>query len=332
MDTLAAMRAFAQVVVAGSFAAAARQMGVATSSVSRPVGELEYQLGARLFYRTTRKLSLTEAGHIYYDRVAGILTAVDEATLAVAQNDGMPSGILRLTVPTGIGRYIVASILPNFLTNYPNIRRVLSMTDQMIDIVEAGVDLAIRVGPQRDSSLIARRVGASRRVICGSPAYLNSAGTPLTPSDLERHNCLTFRAHPGSNAWKFNGPDKTIEVRVTGAGRGRWKLFRRGRYSPGIASTSPRSNAVSFFATNADALTAAAVAGLGLILLPDWNMGNELAEGKLIEVLSDWRAVPEASPIFAVYPPQGQLAPKVRAFIDFLVDQVGSLSSDTLQS
>ena len=179
-----------------------------------------------------------------------------------------------------------------------------SMKEHISYLEDGGIDLAIRVGPQRDSSLIARRVGASRRIVCGSPAYLKSAGTPLTPSDLERHNCLTFRAHPGSNAWKFNGPDKTIEVRVTGR----------------------------FFATNADALTAAAVAGLGLILLPDWNMGSELAEGKLIEVLSDWRAVPEASPIFAVYPPQGQLAPKVRAFIEFLVDQVGSPSFDTLQS
>ncbi len=304
MDTLGAMRAFAQVVDAGNFSAAARQMGMAISSVSRQVGELEYSLGARLLYRTTRKLSLTEAGQIYYDRVTGILTAVDEATLAVAQNDGMPSGILRLTVPTGIGRYVVSSVLPEFLATYPNIRTVVSMTDRTIDIVEAGIDLAIRVGPQRDSSLIARRVGASRRVVCGSPAYLKSAATALTPSDLERHNCLTFRAHPGSNTWKFTGPDKTIEVRVTG----------------------------SFFATNADALTAAAGAGFGLILLPDWNMGRELAEGKLTEVLSDWRAVPETSPIFAVYRPQGQLAPKVRAFIDFLVDQVGEPSSGAFQS
>ena len=304
MDTLGAMRAFAQVVDSGNFSAAARQMGVAISSVSRQVGELEYKLGARLFYRTTRQLSLTEAGQLYYDRVAGILTAVDEATLAVAEKDGSPSGILRLTLPTGIGRYIVASILPNFLANHPNIRTVLSMTDQMIDIVEAGIDLAIRVGPQRDSSLIARRIGVSRRVVCASPGYLESAGTPRAPSDLARHNCLTFRAHPGANAWKFVRPDKTIEVRVTG----------------------------SLFATNADALTAAAGAGLGLILLPDWNMASELAEGKLVEVLSDWRAVPEASPIFAVYPPQGQLAPKVRALVDFLVDQVGPPASPTLRS
>ena len=304
MVTLRAMRAFAQVVDAGSFSAAARQMGVATSSVSRQVGELEYELGARLFYRTTRKLSLTEAGQLYYDRVAGIFMAVDEATLAVTEKDGMPSGILRLTVPTGIGRYIVSSIMPDFLACHPNIRTVVSMTDQMIDIVEAGIDLAIRVGPQRDSGLIARRVGASRRVICCSPAYLKSVGTPQTPPDLERHNCLTFRAHPGSNSWKFNGPDKTIEVRVTG----------------------------SFFATNADALSAAAVAGLGLILLPDWNIGSELAEGKLVEVLSDWQAVPQASPIFAVYPPQRQPAPKVRAFLDYLVDRVGSHSSGTPRS
>ena len=266
MDTLGAMRAFALVVDAGSFSAAARQMGLATSSVSRLVGDLEYELGARLFYRTTRKMSLTEAGQLYLDRVTGIITDVDEAALAVAQTDGMPSGILRLTVPTGIGRYIVSSIVPAFLARYPNIRTVVSMTDQMIDIVEAGIDLAVRVGPQRDSSLIARRAGASRRVVCGSPAYLTTAGTPHEPPDLERHNCLTFRAHPGSNAWKFNGPDKTIEVRVTG----------------------------SFFATNADALSAAAVAGLGLVLLPNWNINNELAEGKLVEVLSSWRPLVEA--------------------------------------
>ncbi len=293
MDSVAGMRTFARVVEAGSFSAAGRQLGVAPSSVSRQINDLEDELGARLFHRTTRKLSLTEAGRLYHERAARILIEVEEAKLAVSQTGGMTSGILRLTVPSSVGRLHIAPALAAFHDRFPAVRVVLSVTDRLVDLVDEGFDLAIRVGQPSDSSLIARRIGASRRIVCGSPAYLESAGAPKTPAELANHNCLTFRGHPGRNVWTFRGPQGVSEVRVSG----------------------------SLFANDGEVLSAAAVAGLGLVLLPQWLVGAELAEGRLREVLSDFPVVPEATPLYALYPHQRHLPPKVRAFIDFLVER-----------
>ncbi len=291
MDSIAGMRILVRVVDSGSFSAAARQLGVAPSSVSRQINELEEDLGARLFARTTRKLSLTEAGQLYCERAHGIIDKVNEAKLALSQL-GSPSGILRVTVPSGIGREIVGSAVPDFLDRYPAIKMVLSMTDRMVDIVDAGVDVAIRVGRQRDSSFKARRIGESKRVVCASPDYLKKAGTPKTPADIESHNCITWRDHPGHNVWTFRGPDGVSNVRASG----------------------------SFFAKNADAIIAATVAGLGLSLLPDWNMGIELRQKQLRPVLTDYRPSPAASAVYAVHAHQRHVPPKIRVFIDFLIE------------
>lgn len=289
------MRVLARVVDAGSFSAAGRQLGMAPSSISRQINELEAELGARLFHRTTRKLSLTEAGQIYHVRAVRIITEVDEARLAVSEL-GSPTGILRVTMPTGIGRELIASAVPAFLARYPGVRIVLSMTDYLVDLVEGRFDVGIRVGHLGDSSLKARKIGESRRVVCGSPSYLETVGIPKSPAALEHHNCITFRDHPGHNIWKFRGKDGLTEVRVSG----------------------------SFFAKSADALTAAAVGGVGLILLPDWNMGLELRQKHLKVVLSKYDAVPKASPIWAVHSHQRHVPPKIRAFIDFLVERFGT--------
>lgn len=291
MDSVAGMRILVRVVDSGSFSAAARQLGVAPSSVSRQINELEEDLGARLFARTTRKLSLTEAGQLFYERAANIINEVDEAKLALSQL-GSPSGILRITVPSGIGRELVVSTVPAFLDKYSAIKLVLSMTDRMVDIVDAGIDVAIRVGHQQDSSFKARKVGESKRIVCASPEYLNSAGHPKTPSDLQNHNCITWRDHPGHNVWTFRGPDGSSKVRVSG----------------------------SFFAKNADAIVAATVAGLGLSLLPDWNMGMELRQKQLRAVLTDYETIPAASPVYAVHSHQRHVPPKIRVFIDFLIE------------
>ncbi len=291
MDSVAGMRILVRVVESGSFSAAARRLGVAPSSVSRQINELEEDLGARLFARTTRKLNLTEAGQLYYERASNILIDVDEAKLALSQL-GSPSGILRVTAPSGMGRELVASAVPAFLDQYPAIKMVLSMTDQILDIVDAGIDVAIRVGRLQDSSFKARKIGESKRVVCASPEYLKKAGIPRTPADLEQHNCITWRDHPGHNTWAFRGPDGVSKVRVSG----------------------------NFFAKSADALVAASVAGLGLSLLPDWNMGIELRQQQLCAVLTDYEASPAASPIYAVHAHQRHVPPKIRVFIDFLVE------------
>ncbi len=291
MDSVAGMRILARVVESGSFSAAARQLGVAPSSVSRQINELEEDLGARLFARTTRKLSLTEAGHLYYARASGIINDVDEARLALSQL-GAPSGILRVTVPSGIGRELIVSAVPAFLDKYPAIKIVLSMTDRMVDIVDAGIDVAIRVGRQQDSSFKARKIGESKRVVCASPDYLKKAGMPKRPADLDGRNCITWRDHPGHNIWAFRGPDGACKVRASG----------------------------SFFAKNADAIVAATVAGLGLSLLPDCNMGTELRQKQLRVVLEDYDAIPATSPVYAVHAHQRHVPPKIRVFIDFLIE------------
>ncbi len=261
--------------------------------MSRQISGLEYELGARLFHRTTRKLSLTEAGRLFHERAAQILVEVEEAKLAISQIGGAPSGILRLTVPASVGRLHIAPALAAFQERFPAVQIVLSMTDRLVDLVDEGFDLAIRVGRQRDSSLIARRIGWGRRVVCGSPSYLEKAGMPKVPADLADHNCLTFRSHPGSNLWSFRGPKGTSKVRVSGG----------------------------LFADNGEALCAAAVAGLGLILVPNWLVGIEIRRGRLRQVLGKFQVVPEASPLYAVYPHQRHLPPKVRAFVDFLVER-----------
>ena len=296
MDALSGMRIFVRVVNAGSFSEAGRQVNVAPSSVSRHIKELEDDLGAPLFHRTTRKLSLTEAGQLYFDRAAGIIMEVDEAKLAISEL-GSPSGILRVTVPSGLGRELVVSAIPGFLERYPGVRVVLSMTDHMVDIVAAGIDVAIRVGQLKDSTLKARKIGESMRVVCASPRYLKRIGVPVTPEDLVEHNCVTWRDHPGHNVWKFRGKNGQCEVKVTG----------------------------SFFAKNADALVAAAMAGLGLAQLPDWNLGIELRQKQLQVVLSDYEAIPKASPVWAVHSHQRHVPPKIRAFIDFLIERFSTV-------
>jgi DNA-binding transcriptional LysR family regulator len=262
--------------------------------VSRQVGELENELGVRLFNRTTRHLSLTEAGEIYYVRAARILDDIEEARLAVGQPGDEPAGVLRVTMPTGVGREVISAVLPGFLSRHRKVRTIVSVTDTMLDLVEAGIDLAIRVGRQKDSTLIARKIGDSRRVVCASPAYLRRAGAPHRPGDLRRHNCLTFRDHPGHNTWSFRGPHGIEEVPVTG----------------------------NVFVRSADALAAAATAGIGVILLPDWNIGSELRSHRLRPVLTEYQVIPAVSPIYAVYPPSPFIPPKVRAFVDCLRERL----------
>ena len=295
MENLTSIRMFVRVTDAGSFTAAAQQLDVAVSSVSRQINALEDDLDVRLFQRTTRKLSLTEAGHLYYQHVNKILGDIDEARLAVSQT-GSPTGILRITSPTSIGRELLISVIPGFLECYPGVRVVMSLSDYIVDLVESGIDVAIRVGRLSDSTLKARKIGNSRRVVCASPRYLKKAGVPEHPADLEQHNCLTFREHPGHNLWSFNGAERKINVRVTG----------------------------NFFARSSDALIAAALAGMGLVHLPDWNIGAELRQKQLQIVLGDYEAIPESSPIWAVHTHQRHIPPKVRVFIDFLIEQLST--------
>lgn len=290
MDRLAAMQVFVRVVEVGGLSAAGRALGLAPSSVSRRIGDLEDMLGVRLLQRTTRKLSLTEAGETYYERSRDIVRAVDEANLAVTEKRAGPSGVLRVTVPASGARRHIAPAIAAFQGQYPAVRVVMLVTDRMVDIVGEGLDVAIRAGKLDDSSLIARKVGEGRRMVCAGPSYLKRAGRPQRPDDLSDHACLTFRSHPGTNLWRFGKGKAAIEVRATGP----------------------------FFADDGEALVAAACAGLGLVLVPEWLAGGEIGRGRLVEVLADYPPDPASTSLYAIYPPGPYIAPKVRAFIDFL--------------
>ena len=290
MDSLAAMRVFVGVVDAGGLSAAGRTLGLAPSSVSRRIGELEDQLGVRLLRRTTRKLSLTEAGETYYERSRDIVRAVEKANLAVTERRAGPSGILRVTAPASVARRHIAPAVAAFHQQCSIVSIVMSVTDRVADIVGEGLDVAIRVGRLEDSGLEARKLGEARRIVCASPAYLKRVGLPVHPQELGDHACLTFRRHPGINVWRFLGEAETIEVRATGP----------------------------FFANNGETLVAAACAGMGLVLLPEWLVGVEIGAGRLVEVLTDYAVEPAKTPLNAVFAPSPYMPPKVRAFIDFL--------------
>lgn len=294
MDTLAAMRVFVRVVESGGLSAAGRALGLAPSSVSRRISELEGMLGVRLLQRTTRKLSLTEAGEIYFEQTLAIVRAVEEANLAVTAKRAGPSGTLRLSVPASVARLHVAPAVAEFQARYPAVRVVMSVTDREVDILHEGLDVAIRIGRLADSSLVARKLGESRRLVCAGPSYLKQAGRPRRPSELSNHACLTFRSHPGSNLWRF----------------------RKGKAATDVRATGP------FFADDGETLVAAACAGLGLILVPEWLVGVEITWGRLIEVLTDYTPVPATTPLSAVYAPGPYTAPKIRVFVDFLAGRL----------
>ncbi len=299
MDLLAGMRLFAEVVDAGSFSAAGRRLGLVPSSVSRQISGLENTLGARLVNRSTRKLSLTEAGRLYYGHAARILLEVEEANRAISHLEAAPRGVLRVNAPIGFGRLHVAPAIRAFLDRYPGLSIDLTLTDNFVDLVEEGADVAIRVGELADSSLIARRLAPNRRVIAASPEYLERRGEPVKPEDLAEHNCLIYKRNEGNIVWKLKGPSGgVIEVPVSG----------------------------TLQTNSTEALHAAGLAGLGLVLLPTWLIGGDLQAGRLRPVMCDYLVSPTAidTAIHAVYPHNRNLSVKVRAFVDFLVETFGT--------
>ena len=293
MNDLAAMQVFVSVVETGGLSSAGRALGLAPSSVTRRIGELEGRLGVTLLQRTTRRMSLTEAGEIFYERSRDIVRAVEEATLAVTEKRANPNGTLRLTAPASVARLHLAPAVAAFQKRFPAVRVMMSVTDRMADVVGEGLDVAIRVGQLEDSSLMARKVGECRRLICAAPSYLDKTLNPSRPEDLADHACLCFRDSPGTNRWKFDGGKEATEVRVTGP----------------------------FFTDDGETLVAAACAGLGVILAPEWLVGLEISRGRLIEVLDGYILDPATAPLHAVTAPGPYTAPKIRKFIEFLVNR-----------
>ncbi len=295
MDRLAAMEAFVRVAEARSFSQAAVRLNSSKSVVSRQISALEAELGARLFHRTTRSLTLTEIGEGYFQRCVRILSEIDEANQSVSQLQAAPRGTLRVNAPMSFGFLHLAPAIPDFLARYPEVDVDMTMNDRYVDLIEEGFDLAVRIGKLDDSSLVARRLAPMRMVICASPAYLAQRGYPQTPDDLRHHECLLYNSgRLPRDEWRF--------IRADGS---QWVMPITGRLCT----------------NNGDALRAAALRNLGLVSLPTFIVGGDLQSGTLVSVLADW--VDQGSALHAVYPHSRHLSPKVRAFVDFMAERFG---------
>jgi len=295
MDRLTAMKVFKRVVDLGGFSAAARDLGLSNAAVSKNVSELEAHLGVRLLTRTTRRLNVTEAGQTYHRRCVAVLEEIDEADREAGHLGSKPRGVLRITAPMSFGLLHLSSAIPAFLHRYPDIAVDLVMNDRYVDLVEEGFDVALRVGGALpDSSLIVRRVAAIHRVVCGAPDYVDRYGAPETPEDLTDHQCLIYSLSSSPREWRFTGPAGDRVVTVGGR----------------------------FTANSSISLREALIAGLGLTLIPTFVVGEDLKEGRLVSVLTEW--APEPQSAYAVYVHRQYVSAKVRCFVDFLVEQFGS--------
>lgn len=279
---------FAKVVEAGSFIGASRELEMPKSTVSRKVAELEERLDARLLQRTTRKLSLTDAGRTFYRYAARVVAEIEAAELAVARMQETPRGLLRVTAPLNFRN--LGPIVATFLERYPEVQLELVCSDRVIDLVDEGFDVAVRAGPLADSALIARRLGALESLIVASKAFLAEHGTPEQPRDLERFDCVVFGGGADRSSWRLEGDGASVTVEVK----------------------------TRLVVNDFDLLGDAVVAGLGIAMLPLWRCAEALRAGTLVRVLPRWG--PPKVPLHALYPSTRHLSPKVRAFLDHLAE------------
>jgi len=292
MDRFAALRVFAQVVESGGFSRAADRLDLSTTAVSRQVAELEAHLQTRLLNRTTRRLSLTESGQAFYGRAVQLLHDLEEAEQEASKATITPRGTIRLTTSLNFGTRQVAPAIAAFVARHPGVKFDVQLSDRIVDLVEEGFDLAIRIGGGGSENLVARKLGETRLVACASPEYLARRGTPATPQDLARHDCFTYEYASPRSQWRFGARDGREEaVRVSGP----------------VHSNSGDLNA------------ALAVRGAGVAFEPDFIVGDDLAAGRLVALLPDYAAA--RSPIYAVYPTRKHLSAKVRLFVDFLAER-----------
>ncbi|WP_313034996.1 LysR family transcriptional regulator [Massilia alkalitolerans] len=293
MDRFAELKAFCLVAASGGFSPAARQMGVATSSVTRLVDALEARLGAVLLNRSTRSVTLTDTGRSYYEEARRVLEQLDAADDAVAGQGGDVKGVLRVAAPVSFATLHIAPILPELRARYPRLVLDLRLSDETARLVDESIDVAIRIGRiDPDSTLVARRLGSHRRLLCASPAYLASRGTPILPADLAHHDCLQLAER---RVWRMRRPEGDGEDEEIGI------------------------DAV-LQANSAELLRQAALAGLGIAMLAHWLVRDDVAAGRLAPVLPAWEANPGPMDValHALYQTNRRGSHKIRAFVDLL--------------
>jgi DNA-binding transcriptional LysR family regulator len=280
---------FARVVEAGSFTAAARLLGMPKTTVSRRVAALEREVGVRLLQRTTRSLNMTDAGRLYYEHSSLALRTIEDANLQLAEARAEPSGTIRISSPVGFGGHFLTAMVFDFLAAHPKTRVELRLTDDRLNLVEHGIDLAFRTGVLADSTLIARKLGATYRILCASPAYLARRGVPAAAADLVRHHCVIAGPSTANTTWVLDGPHGQETVTVTGR----------------------------FAANEMQAVIAAAIAGYGIAQLPSGIVEAPIRDGQLCRVLDGYTT--PAGGLYVVYPSSRHLSPLVKAFIELAV-------------
>jgi len=293
MDKLSSLRAFVKVVESGSFAEAGRQLRLSRSAISKYIGELEQSLGVQLIVRTTRHASPTETGQRYFERAVSILAELDAADQAVSQSQAAPRGLLRVNAPMSFGTMRLGPVVADFMARYPELQLQIVLSDDLLDPVQDGFDVTLRIAELESSSLVARRIMPVERVICAAPAYLARHGAPESPDDLRRHTSLTYGFLLTGNQWKLTGADGDHWIQPA------WTLC----------------------VNNAEVLRDVAIRGQGIALIPRFIAADALQSGALTALLPDYAAPSLA--LYAIYPPTRHLSVKVRLFIDFLVERFG---------
>ncbi len=287
MDTLIAMRSFARVVETGSFSAVAKEEDTTQATISKRVAALESELGARLLVRGSRVHQLTETGQSYYERVVNILGEIEEAESEARSLTTTPRGKLRVTVPTMFGSLYVAPVISEFLATYPEIQLDLKFSEKMLDLVEEGIDVAIRLGELKDSSMIARRLGYDDLILVASPAYLKKHSVPQQPADLQRHNCLVYTLSERGTVWSFSNQPADTAVHVVG----------------------------NFQCDTGFGLMEMLLANAGIAFMPTWSAAPYIESGQLVHVMKDYY---RRYPISAVYPQNRYIPLKTKCFMDYM--------------
>ena len=294
MDKYQEMRVFTAVVDASSFVAASDSLDMSKAAVSRYVSELEHRLGVRLLHRTTRKLSLTPEGEVFLSRCREILSSIESSEAEISTRSVTVSGLLKVSVPVSFGIRHLAPLWPEFMGLHPKLSLDVQLADRVIDLVEEGFDLAIRIARLPDSSLISRQIAATRLVLCAAPSYLRRRGIPMHPSELVQHDLVAYSLLATGDHWQFDGPDGHVNVKVR-----------------------PR-----LWSNNGDSCIAASIQGAGIQLQPTFLIDEALRRGELVEILPQFKAATLG--IYAVYPTRKFVLPKVRSLVEFLNSQIGN--------
>ncbi|QMR78234.1 LysR family transcriptional regulator [Enterobacter sp. RHBSTW-00175] len=287
MDRLSCMKTFIRIVEAGTISSAANELGQSSQLTGKQLRTLEHSLGVQLISRTTRSQSLTDSGHLFYERAKIILAEMEEAENLISETRAIPRGNLRISAPITFGSQVLASKLPEYLKQNPEVSLELCLSNRTVDLVEERFDAVFRTGELPDSQLFARALAPYQMIICAAPEYLRQAGKLRVPQDLKKHQCLIFTHTSMRTEWIFQGPDGQVSVPVTGR----------------------------FKTDNSEALLAAALSGLGIIMQPYPLMSTEIAAGRLVRILPDYE-VPNR-PVHVLYAQDRRMTPRLRSFIDF---------------